>query len=186
MDLFLMDLILKGTVNPKSKVLDVGCGEGRNGVHFIQNGFEYNGWDTDKSKLRLIEYVAKSFKGSKTNFKLIDLREATSNDQFDLIICSRVLHFAQSKDDFYTMWNKLVSLLGEEGILYISMDSIVDVSIGKELENGQVEFPDRKVRFALTKELYQEIKKGFVEIEPLRTLVHHDSRAQSFICLKKA
>ncbi len=186
MDLFLMDLILKGNLDPKSKVLDVGCGEGRNGVFFIQNGFEYHGWDTDESKLRLIEYISKNLKKSSTQFELIDLRESTLRDQFDLIICSRVLHFARSKDDFDEMWNKLVHLLRSGGILYLSMDSVVDVAIGKELEDGLVEFPDQKIRFALTCELYEDIKKGFDEIEPLRTLVHHGSRAQSFMCLKKA
>ena len=178
-----MDLILKGNVNPSSRVLDIGCGEGRNGIYFIQNGYEYHGWDTDESKISLLEYLSKSIIGAKVTFEIQDFRRASSNETYDLIICSRVLHFAESEEDFYEMWKKLTSLLSSGGIIYLSMDSVIETSIGKRLESGKVEFPDGKIRFTLTKELYVEIKKGFEEIEPLRTLVHHKERAQSFLCL---
>ncbi|MEP1033987.1 methyltransferase [Ekhidna sp.] len=186
MDLFLMDLILKGTIVPGCKVLDIGCGEGRNGIHFIQRGYEYQGWDTDSSKIKLLEYLSLTIANSKTTFKTQNLLEASSEEKFDLIICSRVLHFAESEEVFSNMWNRLSLLLNKKGILYVSMDSVVDSEIGKDLKDGMVEFPDGKVRFGLTEEIYQKIKKGFEEIEPLRTLVHHNERAQSFLCLRKA
>ncbi|WP_436514381.1 class I SAM-dependent methyltransferase [Ekhidna sp. To15] len=185
MDLFLLDLILKGHVQTGSKVLDIGCGEGRNGIYFIRQGFEYHGWDTDDSKIKLLEYLAKSIAGANVTFLTQDFRDSSTDKQFDLIICSRVLHFATSVEDFYEMWGKLSGLLKSEGVLYLCMDSMIDTDIGKPLENGEVEFPDSKIHFALTQNLYDDIKKGFEEIEPLRTLVHHNERAQSFICLKK-
>ncbi|WP_462254001.1 class I SAM-dependent methyltransferase [Ekhidna sp.] len=185
MDLFLMDLVLKGTVSFPSKVLDVGCGEGRNGIYFIQNGYEYLGIDIDRSKLSLIQYLSENLPDSKAKFKNVDLRDSDSQDEFDLIICSRVLHFAKSEEDLKEMWRILNMSLKTDGILYIAMDSIVDTTMGRNLENGLVEFPDKKVRFALTQETYQDLKKGFKEIEPLRTLVHQNMHAQSFMCLKK-
>lgn len=185
MDLFLMDLILKGHVPQKAHVLDIGCGEGRNGIYFLQQGFEYQGWDTDESKLRLIEYMAQSMKQSNAKFKIQDLRDAQEVDQFDFIICARVLHFAESRQDFFNMWNILNGLLMKGGILYLTMDSIIDAQIGKPMEDEKVEFPGGKIRFPLSEEIYSEIKKGFEEIEPLRTLVHHKERAQSFVCLRK-
>lgn len=185
MDLFLMDLILKGKVPKESRVLDIGCGEGRNGIFFIRNGYEYHGWDLDASKLRLIEYLSKSFPEANVNFQEGDFILEKSSKKYNLIVCSRVLHFAQSKNHFFEMWEKIKSLLSPEGVLYVSMDSAIDNNLAKKLENERYEFPDAKVRFALTLEIYEEIKKGFEEIEPLRTLAHHDERAQSFICLKK-
>ena len=185
MDLFLMDLILKGHIPTDSKILDVGCGEGRNGIYFIRQGFEYHGWDTDESKLKLLEYLAKSIKGSKVYFRVQDLRESADRDMYDVIICSRVLHFANSAEDFFRMCGNMTSMLKSGGVLYMSLDSMIDNDLGKVLESGKVEFPDGKIRFVLTIDMYNDIKKGFEEIEPLRTLVHHFERSQSFICLRK-
>ena len=178
MDLFLMDLILKGKVSNEIRVLDAGCGEGRNGICFINEGYEYVGVDPDRSKVNLIEYLAK---GSNTSFYVESIKSfAQRKEAFDLIICSRVLHFAESVDHFYEMWNDLTSMLNPNGIVYISMDSIIETNMGKEMENGQYRFPDGKIRFAITLEIYREIKKGFEEIESLKTLVAHQKRAQSF------
>ena len=91
-DLFLMDLILKGKV-PDGKVLDVGCGDGRNGIYFIRNGYEYHGWDLDESKISMLAYLAKSLDSSQAHFKTVDLLDARTTVKFDFIVCSRVLHF---------------------------------------------------------------------------------------------
>lgn len=184
MDLFLMDLILKGKVSKDMRVLDAGCGEGRNGIYFINAGYEFVGTDTDRSKVNLIEYLAK---GSNTSFYVENIKSlAQRKEAFDLIICSRVLHFAESVDHFYEMWNDLTSMLNAKGIVYISMDSVIDTMMGEALDNGKYRFPDGKIRFAITSEIYNEIKKGFEEIEPLKTLVAHEKRAQSFIALRRA
>ncbi|MEO9482801.1 MAG: class I SAM-dependent methyltransferase [Ekhidna sp.] len=185
MDLFLMDLILKGHIKRDAEVLDIGCGEGRNGIYFIREAYTYHGWDTDASKLKLLEYLAKSIAHAKATFETHDIREAAEEKKFDLVICSRLLHFATTKDDFLLMWNKIADRLDKDGILYASMDSAVDTGIASRRNNGTVEFPDGRVSFALTNDLYDEIRKGFEEVEPLRTLVHHNERAQSFVCLRK-
>lgn len=183
MDIFLLDLILKGKIPEDGKVLDAGCGEGRNGIYFINNRYSYIGIDTDKSKIKLIEYLCQA---KNAIFLTEDIGSfAKKKEKFDLIICSRVLHFAPSKDHFFQMWSDLVSMLNSNGIIYISMDSVIDTIIGESKERGQIVFPDGETRFAITEQIYNEIKKGFEEIESLKTLVVHGKRAQSFIALKK-
>jgi SAM-dependent methyltransferase len=44
-DIYLFDQLLKGTYEHCSKVLDAGCGGGRNLVYFLNNGFEVYGID---------------------------------------------------------------------------------------------------------------------------------------------
>ena len=97
------------------------------------------------------------------------------------LLCSKIL----SKDHFLEMWEVLSQMLKQGGILYAAMDSTMNTDIGEPAEHGMHQFPDSKVRFVLTSELYEEMKKGFEEIEPLRTLVHHKLRAQSFMALRK-
>ncbi|MEQ6168299.1 class I SAM-dependent methyltransferase [Ekhidna sp. MALMAid0563] len=185
MDLFLMDLILKGRVSVDARILDVGCGEGRNGIFFIRNGYGYQGWDSDASKLKLLEYLVHTLDHHKSSFYQVDLLAANTAEKFDLIICSRVLHFSDSIDDFHKKWQKLASLLNNGGIIYLSMDSAIDNTLASPIGGGKFEFPDTKIRVALTNDLYREMKKGFEEIEPLRTLAHHNERAQSFVVLRK-
>ena len=169
MDLFLMDAILKGHIPPSGKVLDLGCGGGRNGIYFIKNGYEYHGVDKDKSELSLLEYLSKSLQGTNVSFEVEPIQNYKSDVRFDIIICSRALHFAENKDDFIAMWKTIEDHLVPDGILYSSMDSAIDHSIGVAQDSGLLEFPDGKTRFVLTEELYSEIKKGFNEIEPLKT-----------------
>ena len=185
MDLFLMDLILKGKIPASGSVLDVGCGEGRNGIYFIRNGYEYHGWDTDASKLSLLEYLAKSLEDANTMFLTQDIRSVPTDRTFDLIVCSRLLHFAENSSDFRLMWSNLTDLLTIGGIVYVSMDSVVDSSLDVKYDGEKVEFPDGKIRFPLTEAIYEEMKKGFEEIEPLKTLARYNARAQSFILLRK-
>jgi tellurite methyltransferase len=183
MDIFLMDLILKGKISEKAKVLDAGCGEGRNGIYFINRGYDYVGIDTDRSKVSLIDFLSK---GANASFFIEDIKTfAERGETFDFIICSRVLHFAHSVEHFMEIWSDLVSMLNEKGIIYISMDSVIDTDMGVKTDNGRYQFPDNEVRFAITTDIYKKIKKGFEEIESLKTLVAHNKRAQSFIALQK-
>lgn len=185
MDLFLMDAILKGHLPESGRVLDLGCGGGRNGIYFIKNGYQYHGVDEDKSEISLLEYLSKSLNEPDATFEVESIQDFKSGHQFDIIICSRILHFAENKDEFMAMWEKIEDHLAPGGLVYVSIDSAIDHSIGISKEAGVMEFPDGKTRFALTEEIYSQIKKGFNEIEPLKTLVHHKQRAQSFFLLKR-
>ena len=184
MDLFLMDLILKGKIPVEGRVLDAGCGEGRNAVYFIQEGRNYLGVDADESKIRLAQFMSNNISTSRACFLVNDIQNI-EDGEFDLILCSRVLHFSESIQDFMNTWEKLSSLLTNRGVIYISMDSTIENTLGKERDDGKYEFPDGAVRFSLTEELYDEIKKGFAEIEPLKTLIQNKVRAQSFFALRK-
>ena len=186
MDLFLMDWVLKGRIPPEGTVLDVGCGEGRNSVYFLQGNYQYTGFDSDPSKIALAQYMSNGISSANATFLEVDFQSFDSKSTlFDLIICSRFLHFSEGERDFFQQWEKIESLLAPEGIAYVCMDSVIDTSLGSELKNGKYEFPDGQLRFALTPQIYGQMKQGFSEVEPLRTLVHHQARAQSFMLLRK-
>ena len=185
MDLFLMDSLLKGHLPNSGSVLDLGCGEGRNAVFFIRNGYHYVGVDKDTSKLRLLEYVTSTLTGSKADFMSIAIEDLELKSSYDIIICSRVLHFVQSRSEFDMHWAKIVEATAPGSTVYLSMDSVVDSSEAKKHKNGNFEFPDGRVSFALTNELYKEMKQSFNEVEPLRTLTHHQARTQSFMLLRR-
>ncbi|MEP1096818.1 MAG: class I SAM-dependent methyltransferase [Cyclobacteriaceae bacterium] len=184
-DLFLLDLILKGKIPEKATVLDAGCGEGRNAIFFIREGYDYLGIDSDQSKIQLAQYMANNISTSKARFEVGDIGNLQELGLFDVVICSRVLHFVNTDEGFHQMWRNLSDRLAPNGILYVSMDSMIDNNLGLASGNGKYEFPDGAVRFAITNKLYNEIKKGFEPVEPLKTLVQNETRAQSFFALRK-
>jgi len=189
MDLHLMDAILKGLMPVSGSVLDLGCGAGRNAVYFLNQGYEYVGVDADDSQVQLCRFVTKDFEDNSVQFYTTSIQELDLGKRFDLIICSQVLHFAEDEADFFRMWSGLVRHLKSNGMAYVTLDSIINTSVGtslgKKLDEGLVEFPDGKIRFALTEHLFDEMKKGFEEVEPLRTLVSYNTRAQSILLLRK-
>ena len=50
-DLYLIDQILKGRFDNTKRVLDVGCGTGRNLPYFLHGDFEVFGIDSDEKQI---------------------------------------------------------------------------------------------------------------------------------------
>ena len=46
-DIYLFDQILRGNIAPGMRVVDAGCGRGRNLVYLMREGYEVFGVDTD-------------------------------------------------------------------------------------------------------------------------------------------
>ena len=59
-DLFLLDLILKGRVKEGMSVLDAGCGSGRNLLYFLRQGFEVRGIDSSESEVNAANFLSRS------------------------------------------------------------------------------------------------------------------------------
>lgn len=43
-DIYLLDQILKGRFTKEMRILDAGCGEGRNLIYFLHEGFQVLAW----------------------------------------------------------------------------------------------------------------------------------------------
>src|ERR1017187_162733 len=50
-DIYLFDQLLRGRIRPGMRVLDTGCGSGRNLVYFLREGYEVLGVDTDPNAI---------------------------------------------------------------------------------------------------------------------------------------
>jgi len=46
-DIYLFDQLLKGRISPGMRILDAGCGSGRNLVYFLRQGYEVYAADAD-------------------------------------------------------------------------------------------------------------------------------------------
>ena len=106
-----------------SKVLDCGCGNGRNFMYLAEKGFDVYGTDisTDiikKNKIKFKKYKNKFFSG--------DIRSLDFNEKyFDVIISEGSLYYQDIKNIKLTI-NKFYHLLKTNGILRVYTKSIND------------------------------------------------------------
>lgn len=188
-DLELLDLILKGVFPENQKILDVGCGEGRNLIYFFQHHFEVHAIDQEKSAVDLVRYIAKSFQKDPTHINLVNLTDlSVTEGLYDSILCSRVLHFSDSEQMFLESWHRLVELVRTGGVVYFTTDSKIGFERHvKKLEEGKWQFKDGSVRFLLTEQLLDkmEIEAHFESIVPMKTILYEDQHAQTILCLRK-
>lgn len=189
MDLSLFDQVLKGRFNNCKKVLDAGCGAGRNSFWFLKNGFDVHGCDQKEEALELIRHQVAAM-GFPTD-KFIEAKLANlpyADQSFDLIICNAVLHFAHSPLHFLKMFDELVRVMRPEGFLFIRMTSNfgLEVNLGPST-NGSYELPDGSQRFLLTKELLNTCmeKHPIRFAQSLKTVNVNNLRCMSTLLLQK-
>lgn len=189
-DLYLLDAILKGYFSEGTKILDAGCGEGRNLVYFLKNGFECYGVDNNAGALRMLRYVLNTLSPGypASRFSEGDLKSLPYEDNsFDAVICSAVLHFAESVDEFYKMFGELVRVLRPEGKLFIRMTDDTTMENAINIGKGKFQLPDGSVRFLLTSELQEKLPDQFSLkfIEPYKSLVVKGQRSMNVMLLQK-
>ncbi len=187
-DIYLIDQILKGTYNRGGKLLDAGCGGGRNISWFVtQSNFDIYAIDADQNA---IDHLLKTYPSLKkhqahcTPLETLPFRDAF----FDHIICSAVLHFARSEEDFLQMFFELNRVLKPGGSLFIRAAS--DIGIENRvlpLGDGRFSLPDGTDRFLLTRQLTEQLLNGFpmTLAEPVKTTNVQDQRCMTTLLMVK-
>src|SRR6185295_15266414 len=84
------------------RVLDAGCGGGRNLAYLIREGYDVYGADADASAVRAVRELARQLPPD--HFHVEPLEAMTFPDAFaDVVISSAVLHFARDDAHFHAM-----------------------------------------------------------------------------------
>lgn len=186
-DIYLLDQIMKGRYQATDKILDAGCGDGRNMHWFLQHKMEITGIDQSEDAIQLLKANNSSLPQSRFNVSLIENTPFPENN-FDHIICSAVLHFASSTNHFKAMLKEIVRITRKRGSIFIRMAANIcmeDKVI--PLGDGVYTIPDGSKRFLLTKTLLAESMEqhNLSFIEPLKTVNVNDIRCMSTLVLMK-
>jgi tellurite methyltransferase len=180
-DIQLIDQILKGRLIKESVVLDAGCGSGRNSLPLLKQGFRVVAFDPDNACSAYFIDYPKAFMNQ-------NIAEFPTDQKYDFIICNAVLHFAKNHVEFEEMVSKLVSLLSNDGVLFIRMTS--DMAFRNDVlinENGRCLLPDGSDRYLLTIDKL----RGIIEtnniklIEPVKTVNVQDIRCMTTLVFSK-
>jgi ubiquinone/menaquinone biosynthesis C-methylase UbiE len=190
-DIYLLDQLLKGRFTKEMKVLDAGCGEGRNAVYFINQGYQIFGIDPDELSIQYCRFRAKSLQPEfdSLRFQVGKLEEIPFHAQaFDAVICSAVLHFADNVDNFWQMIAETLRVLKSGGIFWFRMTTgyggIREQS--QALEKGKFLLPDGSERFLLLEEHVDKlVKLGLRFLEPPKSVLVHGQRAMGVFVMEK-
>jgi ubiquinone/menaquinone biosynthesis C-methylase UbiE len=191
-DIYLFDQILKGRFNPAMKILDAGCGSGRNLVFFLHNNYQVFGVDQNPSAIEQIQSLAKTHAPnlSQGNFQVSSVEKMPfPNEHFDAVISSAVLHFAANERHFYEMLKEMWRVLKIDGLFFARLASSIGIEERiKPIKDGRYLLPDGSERFlvdenflvSLTNQLNGEWS------EPLKTTNVQNLRCMSTWILRKS
>ncbi|MBP8114768.1 MAG: class I SAM-dependent methyltransferase [Chitinophagaceae bacterium] len=186
-DIYLLDQIIKGRYNTTDKILDAGCGEGRNMHWFLQNGFEIYGTDINETAIAQLRSTNPNLPVERLQVAAVEKLPYTDN-YFNHIISSAVLHFANSTQHFKAMLTEMARVLKTNGSLFIRMTSDIGIENNvKLISDGVYIIPDGSKRFLLTKTLLAECmqENNLSFLEPLKTVNVDDLRCMSTLVLQK-
>lgn len=190
-DIYLLDQVLKGRFTKEMKLLDAGCGEGRNAVYFINQGYQIFGIDPDELSIQYCRFRAQSLQPGfdSLRFQVGRLEEIPFHAQaFDAVICSAVLHFADNVDNFWQMIAEILRVLKSGGIFWFRMTTgyggIREQSLA--LEKGKFLLTDGSERFLLLEEHVDKLGKlGLRFLESPKSVLVHGQRAMGVFVMEK-
>jgi len=186
-DIYLLDQIMKGRYKQADKVLDAGCGAGRNLQWFLKEGIEIYGIDQNSVAINDLKTAYPLL--SADRFQSCPVEHIPFNNNFfDHVISSAVLHFATGLSPFKNMIAEMVRVLRSGGSLFIRMTSDVGIENKVRLINdGVYLIPDGSTRFLLTRSLLTDILQQYQLsfIEPFKTVKVDDIRCMSTLVLQK-
>jgi SAM-dependent methyltransferase len=174
------------------RILDAGCGEGRNLVYLMREGFDV--WGIDESSPAI--EAARRRAGQLIAVNGVDRftvqpveRTTFADGSFDVVISSAVLHFARDERQWWAMVDEMWRVLAPQGILFARLAS----TIGHEtrirpLGNRRYILPDGSERFLIDEEfLMAATRKLRGELlDPIKTTVVQAARSMTTWVLRRA
>ena len=190
-DIYLFDQLLKGRIQKGKKLLDAGCGNGRNIFYLLQAGVKVYGADASEAAVERTRERAKELAPTlpDRNFIVADLDNLPFTDaEFDVVICSAVLHFARSESHFKAMVSELWRVLKPGGILFCRFSTTIGLE-GKlqHLEDRFYRMAHGPIWFLVDDALLVGLEKqlGAERLDPLKNTMVEQDRSMTTWVLRK-
>jgi tellurite methyltransferase len=190
-DIYLFDQLLRGRIQPGMRLLDAGCGSGRNLVYFLRSGYDVFATDADAASIGAVRRLAASLAPElpQENFRREPVERMSFEDGFaDVVISSAVLHFSRNDTQFTAMVNEMWRVLKPEGLLFCRLASTIGMeSRMKALREGRYLLPDGSERYLVDEAMLMRLTStlGATLVDPLKTTVVQDQRCMTTWVLRK-
>jgi len=190
-DIYLFDQLLKGRISPGMRILDTGCGSGRNLVYLLREGYEVYAADSDAGAVDSVRSLARVLAPAlpESNFRVEAVERMSFDDACaDVVISNTVLHFARDDAHFESMLHGSWRVLKPGGLFFCRLGS----SIGMESQVQRIQgrrhrSPDGSERYLVDEALLGSIadRLGGELADPLKTTVVQNQRSMTTWVLRK-
>jgi tellurite methyltransferase len=190
-DIYLFDQFLRGRITPGNRILDVGCGSGRNLVYLLREGYEVYAVDSDPRAIAAVRRLAAQLAPvlPADHFRVEQIEEMSFPAGFaNVVLSSAVLHFARNDHHFQTMVRETWRVLKPGGLLFCRLASSIGMEHQvKPLGDRRFLLPDGSERYlvdeALLRKLTEEL--GGQLADPLKTTIVQGQRCMTTWIVRK-
>ena len=191
-DIYLFDQLWRGSIAPGMRVVDAGCGGGRNLVYLLREGYDVFGVDMSAEAVEYVRAVAGRLAPGlpAENFQVAAIEAMPFADGFaDVVVCNSVLHFARSDAQFDAMVSSMWRVLRPGGLLFCRLASTIGMEFAQagggsarlfHMPDGQVWYlTDEAMLMGLTQRLSGRL------VDPLKTTVVQGQRSMTTWVVRK-
>jgi len=188
-DIYVFDQILRGNITHEMRVLDAGCGYGRNLVHLLRQGCEIFALDEDDDAVDHVRKLSASLETGlpAQNFQVGLIEQMPFPDALaDVVLCNSVLHFARDEDHFTKMLSELWRVLKPGGMFFCRLGSRIGMTFERVRDNIYV-IADGSEWFLVDEKTLFDLgeKMNAVLVDPLKTTIVQDYRCMTTWVLRK-
>ena len=191
-DIYLFDQLHRGRITEGMRVLDAGCGRGRNLVYLLQRGFDVSATDADGEAVAmtraLAAHVLPALGGDRFRVEPVE-QMSFADASFDVVLSSAVLHFARDEAHWWAMLRQMWRVLAPGGLFFARLATMIGHETRvKPLGGRRYIMPDGSERFLVDEDLVMRATRelGGTLIDPLKTSVVQDQRSMMTWVARKA
>jgi tellurite methyltransferase len=190
-DIYLFDQLLRGRIAAGMRVVDAGCGDGRNLVYLLSNGFDVAACDRDYGAVEMVRAMASRLAPHLPggNFRVEAVEAMSFADACaDVVISSAVLHFADDEAHFDAMVDSMWRVLHPQGRLFCRLASSIGIEDRVQRIAGRRHtLPDGTDRFLADEQMLVAATAhlGATLLDPIKTTVVQDQRAMTTWVVRK-
>ena len=174
-DIYLFDQLLRGRFDGRRRMLDAGCGSGRNLPYFLAHGFDVAAIDAEPAAVHAVRRAVPGV--------VLGTLDALpwADGAFDAVICSAVLHFARDAAHWEAMVRELWRVLAPGGLFFARLASSIGIEPLLPSPTGRMRLPDGSERFVVDADMLLRATRdaGAQLIDPLKTTVVHQQRSMT-------
>lgn len=187
-DIYVFDQLLKGRLRPGMRLLDAGCGHGRNLVWFLRNGYDVHGVDVSPEAVAAARELASRLAPQlpAERFRVAPIEAlGLPGASFDAVLANAVLHFAADEAHFERMLLELWRVLAPGGLLFARLAS--EIAGAQPLGGRRFHLPDGTDRFLVNDAIllaWTERLQATL-LDPIKTTNVQGLRCMTTWCIRK-